>query len=210
MLKLYDCTTAPSPRRTRMFLAEKGVDYENIQIDLRKGEQMSPEFRKINPGCTVPVLITEDGDKLTENAAMAAYLEARFPEPPLLGTTPIEKAMVAGWQSKCMLGGLMAAAEALRNGSPAMKDRALPGPKNIAQIPELAERGRMRLGWFLSGLNRRLGESEYLAGDFYSVADITATIIVDFAGWVKVAPKDEHTALLAYMERMKARPSYSA
>lgn len=210
MLKLYDCTTAPSPRRTRMFLAEKGVDYENIQIDLRKGEQMSPEFRKINPGCTVPVLITEDGDKLTENAAMAAYLEARFPEPPLLGTTPMEKAMVAGWQSKCMLGGLMAAAEALRNGSPAMKDRALPGPKNIAQIPELAERGRMRLGWFLSGLNRRLGESEYLAGDFYSVADITATIIVDFAGWVKVAPKDEHTALLAYMERMKARPSYSA
>jgi glutathione S-transferase len=193
-----------------MFLAEKGVDYENIQIDLRKGEQMSPEFRKINPGCTVPVLITEDGDKLTENAAMAAYLEARFPEPPLLGTTPMEKAMVAGWQSKCMLGGLMAAAEALRNGSPAMKDRALPGPKNIAQIPELAERGRMRLGWFLSGLNRRLGESEYLAGDFYSVADITATIIVDFAGWVKVAPKDEHTALLAYMERMKARPSYSA
>ncbi|WP_427450496.1 glutathione S-transferase family protein [Litorimonas sp. WD9-15] len=210
MLKLYDCTTAPSPRRTRMFLAEKGIEYENIQIDLTKGEQMSPEFRKINPGCTVPALVTEDGDTLTENAGIAAYLEALHPEPALLGTTPIEKAQVATWNWRCEIGGLMSAAEALRNSSPAMKDRALPGPKNIPQIPELAERGLMKLGWFFKTLDRQLTANEFVAGDSYSVADITATVVVDFGRWVKVTPEEDQTALLAWHARMKDRPSYKA
>jgi len=210
MLTLYDCTSAPSPRRTRMFLAEKGLEYKNIQIDLTKGEQMSPEFRKINPGCTVPALVTEDGHILTENAGIAAYLEALNPEPPLLGTTAIEKAEIATWNWRCEMGGLLSAAEALRNSSPRMKDRALPGPRKIAQIPELAERGLMKLGWFMKTLNRQLSTHEYVAGETYSVADITATVTVDFAAWVKVTPEADQTALLAWHERMKARPSYTA
>jgi glutathione S-transferase len=193
-----------------MFLAEKGIDYENIQVDLTKGEQMGEAFRKINPGCTVPAMITEGGDVLTENAGIAAYLEALYPEPPLLGTTPMEKAQIATWNWRCEMGGLMSAAEALRNSSPAMKDRALPGPKNIAQIPELAERGVMKLGWFFKTMNRQLSAHEYMAGETFSVADITATILVDFARWVKVYPQEDQTALLAWHERMKARPSYTA
>ncbi|MEP4051795.1 MAG: glutathione S-transferase [Litorimonas sp.] len=210
MIKLYDCTTAPSPRRTRMFLAEKGIEYENIQVDLTKGEQMSEAFRKINPGCTVPAMVTEVGDVLTENAGISVYLEALHPEPPLLGRTPIEKAEIATWNWRCEMGGLMSAAEALRNSSPAMKDRALPGPKNIPQIPELAERGLMKLGWFFKTLNRQLTANEYVAGDSYSVADITATIVVDFGRWVKVFPQEDQTALLAWHARMKERPSYKA
>ena len=210
MIKLYDCTPAPSPRRTRMFLAEKGIEYENIQVDLKTGEQMDEAFRKINPGCTVPAMVIEDGTVLTENDGIAAYLEALYPEPPLLGTTPMEKANVATWNSRCMLGGLMSAAEALRNSSPNMKDRALPGPKNIAQIPELAERGVMKLGWFFKTLNYQLSANEYIAGDHYSMADITATVLVDFASWVKVVPQDDQTALLAWHARMKARPNYTA
>jgi len=210
MITLYDCTTAPSPRRTRMFLAEKGIDYENIQVDLRKGEQMSESFRKINPGCTVPAMITEDGAVLTENAGIAVYLEALHPDPPLLGTTPMQKANIATWNWRCEMGGLMSVAEALRNSSPNMKDRALPGPRNIAQIPELAERGVMKLGWFFKTLNRQLSVNEYVAGDSYSVADITATITVDFAEWVKVYPEEDQTALLAWHARMKERASYKA
>lgn len=210
MLKLYDCTTAPSPRRTRMFLAEKGLDYENIQIDLSKGEQMSPEFRKINPGCTVPALVTEEGYTLTENAGIAAYLETLHPEPALLGTTAMEKAEIAAWNWRCEMGGLMSVAEALRNSSPKMKDRALPGPRNIAQIPELAERGLMKLGWFMKTLNRQLSVNNYVAGDKYSVADITATIVIDFAEWVKVKPEADQTALLAWHARMQERASYKA
>ena len=88
MITLYDCATAPSPRRARIFLAEKGVPYETVQIDLRSGEQMGEAYRKVNPQCTVPALRTEEGSLLTDNAAIAAYLEARYPEPPLLGRTP--------------------------------------------------------------------------------------------------------------------------
>lgn len=210
MIKLYDCTTAPSPRRTRMFLAEKGIEYENIQVDLTKGEQLGEAFRKINPGCTVPAMVTEDGTVLTENAGISAYLEALYPEPALLGTTPMEKAEIATWNWRCEMGGLMSAAEALRNSSPNMKDRALPGPKNIPQIPELAERGVMKLGWFFKTLNRQLSGNEFVAGESYSVADITATIVVDFGRWVKVVPQEDQTALLAWHARMKERPNYKA
>ena len=209
MLKLYDCTTAPSPRRARMVLTEKGIEHENIQIDLRTGEQMGEAFRKINPRCTVPALVTEDG-VLTENAEIAAYLEAIYPETPLLGTTAYEKAQIAKWNWRCEMEGLLSIASALRNSTPAMKDRALPGPRNIAQIPELAQRGLKQITWFFEDLNEQLAQNDYVAGDNYSVADITATVVVDFARWVKVFPQDSQTALLGWHERMKARPNYSA
>ncbi len=209
MLTLYDCSTAPSPRRARMTLAEKGIAHETVEIDLRKGEQMSESYRKINPGCTVPALQTEDGHVMTENAEILAYLEAEYPDTPLTGTTPMEKAAIAKWNWKMEMEGLLAIAEALRNASPAMKDRALPGPRNYVQIPELAERGQKKIAAFFEDLDARLQTSEYVAGDSYSVADITATIVVDFAKWVKAAPKEDQTALLAWHKRMQERPSYS-
>ncbi|WP_026942127.1 glutathione S-transferase family protein [Hellea balneolensis] len=208
MLKLYDCSTAPSPRRARMLLAEKGIAHETVQIDLRKGEQMSAEFRAVNPRCTVPALVTDEG-VLTENAEIAAYLEAVYPDVPMLGSTPLEKALVAKWNWRCEMEGLMSIASALRNATPAMKDRALPGPRNVTQIPELAERGHKQIGWFFEDLNDQLKENDYVAGQNYSVADITATIVVDFAKWVKAFPQDSHTALLEWHKRMKARPSYA-
>ena len=209
MLKLYDCSTAPSPRRARMLLAEKGIAHETVQIDLRAGEQMSDEFRAVNPRCTVPALVTDDG-VLTENAEIAAYLEAAYPASPMLGTTPREKSLIAKWNWRCEMEGLMSIASALRNATPAMKDRALPGPRNVAQIPELAQRGLKQIGWFFEDLNAQLTENAYVAGENYSVADITATTVVDFAKWVKVLPNESQTALLEWHERMKARPSYGA
>lgn len=209
MLKLYDCSTAPSPRRARMFLAEKGLNHDTVEIDLRTGEQMGEAYREINPNCTVPALVTEDGDVLTENAEIAAFLEAAYPDTLLMGKTPLEKASIAKWNWRCENEGLAAIAEALRNASPAMKDRALPGPHNVAQIPELAARGMQRIGWFFDALNTQLSDNEYVAGDNYSVADITATIFIDFARWVKAFPKDDHTALLEWHERMKSRSSYN-
>ena len=140
MITLYDCATAPSPRRARIFLAEKGVPHETVQIDLRGGEQMGDAYRKINPQCTVPALRTEEDTLLTDNAAIAAYLEARYPEPPLLGRTPQGKAEVASWQWRIEFEGLMAVAEGFRNSSPAMVNRALPGPVDYPQIPELGRR----------------------------------------------------------------------
>ncbi len=132
-MTFYDYTPAPSPRRARIFMAEKGVTVENIQIDMAKAEQLSEEFRKINPACTIPVLKLEDGTILTENDGIAAYLEAAYPEPPLLGVTPVEKGLVANWQSKVLMEGLSAAAEALRNTSKGMVNRATTGPVSFAR-----------------------------------------------------------------------------
>ena len=127
MITLYDYGMAPSPRRARILLAEKGISHATVSVDLTQAEQLGAAYRAINPQCTIPALQLEDGAVLTDNAAITAYLEARYPEPPLLGRSPLEKAEIASWNWRCEFDGLMAVAEALRNGSPAMKGRALPG-----------------------------------------------------------------------------------
>ena len=127
MITLYDCATAPSPRRARILLAEKGVAHDTVQVDLRNGEQLGDAYRQINPQCTVPALRTEEGLLLTDNAAITAYVEARYPQPALLGETPAEKAEIASWNWRMEFEGLLAIAEAMRNSAPAMANRALPG-----------------------------------------------------------------------------------
>ena len=206
-ITLYDCATAPSPRRARIFLGEKGVAHETVQVDLRAGEQLGEAYRRINPLCTVPALRTDDGLLLTDNAAIAAWLEARFPEPALLGTSPAEKAQIASWNWRVEFDGLLPIAEAMRNSAPTLANRALPGPVDYAQIPALAERGLARLQRFLGTLNERLGEHEFVGGERFSVADITATVTVDFARVVRVKPGDEHPHLLRWRAAMAQRPA---
>ncbi|KPF59068.1 glutathione S-transferase [beta proteobacterium AAP51] len=206
-LVLYDCATAPSPRRARILLAEKGLAHTTVQVDLRSGEQLGEAYRLVNPQCTVPALRTEDGLVLADNAAIAAYLEARHPEPPLLGRTPAEKAQVASWQWRVEFEGLMAVAEALRNGSPAMAQRALPGPVNYAQIPELAQRGLLRLQQFFQTLETQLAAHPFVAGPAFSIADITAVVAVDFARVVKQKPGEAHPHLQRWRTEMALRPS---
>ena len=202
MITLYDCATAPSPRRARLLLAAKGIAHDTVEVDLRSGEQLSEAYRQINPQCTVPALRTEEGDVLTDNAAIAAYLEARYPEVPMFGITPQDKAEIASWQWRVEFEGLMPIAEVLRNTSPAMVDRALPGPVNYAQIPALAERGLARLQHFLVVLNERLAQREFLAANQLSIADITAVVAVDFARAAKVKPDERHPHLLRWRTAM--------
>ena len=207
MITLYDCTTAPSPRRARILLAEKGVAHETVQVDLRSAEQLSEAYRKINPQCTVPALRTDDGALLTDNAAITAYLEARYPEPPLLGITPIEKAEIASWNWRIEFEGLMAVAEAMRNSAPSLANRALTGPTDYPQIPELAQRGLARLQQFFVTLNDHLANRNFIATDRFSVADITAVVVVDFARVVKVKPGEQHPHLQRWRAAMAQRAS---
>lgn len=207
MIALYDCATAPSPRRARILLAEKGIPHETVQVDLRAGEQLGEAFRRVNPQCTVPALRTEEGRVLTDNAAIAAYLEALRPDPPLLGVTPLEKAEIASWNWRVEFEGLLAIAEALRNGSPAMANRALPGPRDYAQIPELAQRGQERVRDFFDVLEERLQGRGFVATDRFSIADITAVVAVDFARVVKIKPGEQHPHLQRWRAAMAQRPS---
>ena len=207
MITLYDCATAPSPRRARILLAEKGVAHETVQVDLRSAEQLGSAFRHINPQCTVPALRTEDGIVLADNAAITAYLEARYPEPPLLGITPDEKAQIASWNWRAEFEGLLAVAEALRNSAPSMANRALTGQANYPQIPELAQRGLVRLQHFFAMLDKRLAGRDFIATDRFSVADITAVVAIDFARVVKIKPGEQHPHLQRWRAAMALRPS---
>ena len=207
MPTLYDCATAPSPRRARILLAEKGIAHDTVQVDLRRGEQLGAAYRLINPQCTVPALRTDEGLMLTDNAGIAAYLEAAYPEPALMGSTPAEKADIASWTWRIEFEGLLAIADALRNSSPAMADRALPGPHNYRQIAELAQRGVARIQQMLVTLNEQLEGREFVAAGRFSLADITAVVAVDFARVVKVKPDDTHPHLLRWRAQMEARPS---
>ena len=208
-MKFYDCAPAPSPRRVRIFIAEKGLTdkIETVQVDLRSGAHFKPEFKRVNPFRTVPALELDDGTCISESIACCRYLEAAFPEPPLMGTTPKEQAVIAMWEHRCEWDGFIAGSELLRNAAPGFKDHALTGPLEHAQIPELAERGRRRIAWFHDFLDTRLGDSAYVGGAAYSVADITALISVDFALRQKVSIPETHANLKRWHEQVSARPS---
>ena len=204
----YDFQRAPSPRRARIVLAEKGIACDVRQVDLGSGEQLSDAYRAINPACTVPALVLDDGTVLTDNAGIAAWAEAVQPDLPLLGTTAIDKAAVASWNSKIEGECFMAIAEVLRNTSKGMVDRALPGPNDFAQIPELAERGRARLLQFLDRFEAHMQGRDWVAADTFALADITAGVALDFAGWVKVDVNESRPAIAAWRARLAQRPSF--
>lgn len=206
-MKLYDYAAAPNPRRVHIFLAEKGIEIPIEKIDLRERQNVGAEYLGINPFGTVPMLELDDGTHITESIAICRYFEALQPEPPLMGTTPEEQALIEMWQRRVELNGLVPAGEAFRNAEPGFKDRALAGPGKTPQIAELAERGRNRVTKFFEYLDKTLAESDYIAGDRFSIADITGFVLIGFAGWSKLAPEESQTNLKAWYERMNERPS---
>ena len=206
-MKFYDCQTAPSPRRARIFIAEKGLDIPVVQVDLRNLEQLEPEFEAINHYRTVPVLELDDGTRLTSTQGVWRYLEEAYPDPPLMGRNATEKAVVADLDWRMEIDGFLAVGELLRNSAERMKDRALTGRHDYTQIPALAERGKARIPRFFEDLERLLEGREFLAGDAYSVADITAQVSVDFAGRLKFALPDSARNARRWHEAVSARPS---
>ena len=206
-MKFYDCSTAPSPRRVRIFLAEKGISLPTVQVDLRNGEQFSPAFRAINPDCTVPALVLDDGTVIADAVAICGYLEELHPEPPLIGATPQERAVVTALNRQIERDGFFAAMDAFRNATKGLKGRALPGPHDYEQIPELAARGRVRVEHFFRAMDARLAAREFVAGSRFTIADISTLVLTDFAGWAKLSIPPECTHLRRWHAVVAARPS---
>ncbi len=210
-MKLYDFGRAPNPRRVRIYLAEKGIDIPTIDVNLREGEQLSAEFLAINPGAMVPVLELDDGEYLSECIAICKYLEALHPEPSLFGEDATGEARVLMWNNIVENEGMFAVAEVLRNSLPAFQNRALPGPLDLAQIPALVERGRARCDNFFDRIEKRLSDSPYLAGDAFSVADITLLVVVDAAAnMVDIDAAASRPALGGWHQQVSSRPSAQA
>jgi glutathione S-transferase len=205
-MKFYDCKTAPSPRRVRIFIAEKNIELETIEIDLANREQLGAAFKVINPDCTVPVLELDDGTRLTEVFAICQYLDDAFPKPSLMGSGAAERALVTMWNTKIEHQGLAAIGDYFRNLAKGMKGRALTGPDDYEQIPELVDRGRRRLEMFMDKMERHLNDKEYVVGDAFSIADISLLVAIDFAARTKIRIEDDMVGLRRWYELVSARP----
>jgi glutathione S-transferase len=180
-LKLYHAPASPNSRRVRMFLAEKSIAVPLVAVDFAAGEQHSEAYRAINARRVVPTLVLEDGTAIGEVLAIWRYLEEAYPTTPMLGATPKDKALVTMWERRAELEGFAAVMEGVRNAAPGLAGRAIAGPHDYAQIPELVERSKLRVANFHADMDARLAEVPFIAGETFSAADITALVTVDFA-----------------------------
>jgi glutathione S-transferase len=203
-MKLYDGGRAPNPRRVRVFLAEKGITLPLEQVDLGALAHKSPAYAAINPLQRVPALVLDDGTILTESIAICRYLEALHPEPPLFGVGPKDAAIVEMWQRRVELHLLFPIAHVFRNSHPAMKEMEVP------QVPAWAEANKPRVMEFLTLLDGELKDRRFIAGDRYSVADITGLCAVDFMKPAKLAAPEALGNLKRWHAEVAARPSAKA
>lgn len=209
-MKLHIWPMAPNPRRVTVFVAEKGIDVEIVNAaDPDEPSRLSAEFCERFPHRRVPVLELDDGDWIGEAAAVCRYLEALHPDPPLLGHDPKEVALIEMWDRIAEWEGLMAVSEYFRNTHKAFAGRGLAGyDREIPQIPELAERGEFRLGLFFSKLDRRLDGREFIVGDRFSLADITACCAIDFGMSRRLAIAEDCANVRRWHEAVSARPGF--
>lgn len=207
---LYDAPWAPSPRRVRWALAEKGVTLPTRTVDLRGGEHLGEEALADNPGGTLPALRLPDGTLIADSVAIARYVEAVRPDPPLFGRTPSEIGRVTAWLHRIDHEGYGQIADALRNSRPAFQDRPLPGARlsGVPQIPELAVRGETLWRRFAAGLHDEIGDG-WLVGADFTMADIALAVACDFADAIRI-DWSAGERLTAWRARAGARPGASA
>ena len=209
-LKLYEANGSPNSRRVRIFIAEKSICLMTIPVDLATREQFSDAYAAINPRRVVPTLLLADGTGIGEVPAIWRYLEEVHPDRPLLGIDAKDKALVTMWERRAELEGFAPVMEAVRNASTGLKGRAISGPHDYEQIAELVDRGRRRLADYFEDLDARLADVPFVAGDRYSVADITTLVTIDFAlkALGQTLPEG-HTHSQRWYRATSSRPSSS-
>jgi len=173
-MKIIETRSAPNPRRVRLFLAEKGIEVAFEQMEFTLANLRSAEFTALNPSQRVPVLVLDDGTCISETVAICRYFEELHPAPALFGRTAVEKAEVEMWNRRVEFGLFFHIAQAFRHLHPSMADREVP------QVPAWGEANKPKALEQLSIIDAQLGRSKFLAGETYSIADITALVAVDF------------------------------
>ncbi|WP_395338096.1 glutathione S-transferase family protein [Ningiella sp. W23] len=202
-MKIYDTKTAPTPRRVRIFLAEKGIDMEYVQVDLTAGENLSKEMRAKNPIGKIPVLELDDGTCIGESDAICTYFEALQPAPYLFGETALEKAQVMMWQRQVEFCLFMQIGMCFQHSTGHFKDRMTP-------VPEYGKEAGINASKYLRVLEKRLAENAFISGERFSIADITALCAIDFARVVKIKLGEEHENLRRWYADINSRPSANA
>ena len=203
-MRLYNSNLAPNPRRVRIFLAEKGVAIPTVDVDLARMEHKSEAFSALNPFQRIPALELDDGTVIAESVAICRYIEELHPDPPLFGVGALERAMVEMWQRRLELSLLLPIVQAFRHSHPAMKAMETP------QIEEWAEANKPRALDAMARVDEALGERPFIAGERFSIADITGLVALDFAKAARIAIPEELARLRRWRDALAARPSAKA
>jgi len=194
-----------------MFLAEKSMEIPTVQVNTREREQFSDAFKKVSPRSIVPVLELDDGTCIAESVAICRYIEEIQPEPKLFGRDARDKALVEMWNRHAETDCYGAAGEMVRNSLPMFADRGLPGlPSGVPQLPELAERGKQTLDRFMTYLDSHLATNAFVAGDGFSIADMTVFITIEFSKRAEYAVPDACGHVKRWHGEIAARPSAAA
>ena len=208
-MKLYDNTLAPNPRRARVFVAEKGIEVSRVQVDLMKREHKSDEFKRKNSLGAIPVLELDDGQCIAESVAICRYFEELQPEPALFGRTALERAQVEMWNRRVELGLLMPVAQVWIHGSP--YTAPIVAAQGGAQVAAAADFNREVIARFFRWFDHELDGREFVAGGQYSIADITALCVYDFAvSLVRVSVDPALTNVARWHATVSSRPSARA
>ncbi len=202
-MKLHESTHAPNPRRVRIFLAEKGIEVPRVQVDIGKRENRGPAFLALNPLGGVPVLELDDGRTIAESVAICRYFEEVQPEPPLMGVGPEDCAVVEMWNRRMELEVMRRITDAFRHTHEFFKGR-------ITQVPEYGETRQREVPEKLVWLDEVLADRPFIAGDRFSIADITALVGIDFGRVIGVRIDPELKNLSRWHESVSARPSAQA
>lgn len=200
-MKLYDGGKAPNPRRVRIFLAEKGVEVEKVPVDMNALGHKSEEILLLNPLQRLPVLVLDDGTVISESVAICRYFEELHPDPPLMGIDAVDRAIVEMWQRRIEFNLFLHVGSAFRHIHPAMKEWEVP------QFPEFGESNKPKAIETVRWLDKEMSEREFIAGDRFTIADITAMISVDFMKPARITVPDDCLHFLRWYHAMKARPS---
>jgi len=203
-MKLYNSELAPSPRRVRIFLAEKGVSIPRVEVNLARLEHKTAEFARLNPFETIPVLELDDGTRIAETIAICRYIEALWPEPNLFGSTALEQATVEMWQRQLELRLLFPIAQVVRHSHPKMAEMENP------QVPDWAEVNRPKALHAMAIVDEAVRDRQFIAGDRFTLADITGLVALDFAKSARIAIPPELVHLNRWHGALKARPSAAA
>lgn len=203
-MKIIQTAAAPNPRRVRIFLAEKNINVAYEERDLMAGDLKTKEFSALNPMQRVPILVLDDGTVISETIAICRYFEALHPEPSLFGTTPLLQATVEMWQRRIELGLFFHIAQVLRHLNPKMAHLEVP------QVPAWGEANKAKVKDALAILDDQLGQFEFVAGDDYSVADITALVAITFLKPARLQISDQHQNIVRWHEAVSSRPSAQA
>ena len=208
-MKLYQFAATPSCRQIRIFLREKGIAIP--MVDANDGMVLSDWYCELYPHRMTPMLELDDGTQIGESVAICRYLEALYPDPPLMGTDARDRALVEMWERRAYLEGTAAIEEIFRNSHPMCAGRALQGTADrVDQIPALVDRGRERLHRFFEKFERQLAGNRFVANDRFSIADITTLVSIDFARWCQLDIPTACVHLRRWYLEVAARPSATA